>query len=158
MHTLLRGHDHYAHACKAKPLTIVGWTSLECVIDIESPLLKVINSTKPFGMTKVEHVLLSSAKLASSPSFSPKVSVCLACCFFFLALLQHTHPTLKHSENQRPPQHTEGSWVAREMGERLFVTLIRVCVVFRPVFLFSRGRASEFASHTVLSSSVAAGS
>ena len=33
------GHDLFAHACKARPLTIVGWTSLSVPLSLSSPLL-----------------------------------------------------------------------------------------------------------------------
>ena len=31
-----RGHDPFAHACKARPLTIVGWTSLSVSLSLSS--------------------------------------------------------------------------------------------------------------------------
>ena len=33
-----RGHDPFAHACEARPLTIVGWISLSVSLSLSSPL------------------------------------------------------------------------------------------------------------------------
>ena len=64
-----RGHDPFAHACKARPLTIVGWTSLSVSLSLSlSPVLPLIIII--FQITAVEMSFAVWAKLIRSSSSS----------------------------------------------------------------------------------------